>query len=133
VSTPASASPFAFEPRRVDKPWGHELVFALTGDYCGKVLFVRAGQALSLQYHEVKDEAWYVQSGRATLELGTVGDEASSHTVEIGPGDGFHFVPGTVHRVTATEDLTVLEVSTPHLDDVVRLEDRYGREGTSAP
>ena len=127
MSTPASASPFAFEPRRVEKPWGHELVFALTDDYCGKVLFVRAGQALSLQYHEVKDEAWYVQSGRATLELGTVGDEASNHTVEIGGGDAFHFVPGTVHRVTATEDLTVLEVSTPHLDDVVRLEDRYGR------
>jgi mannose-6-phosphate isomerase len=126
-------SPFAFEPRRVDKPWGHEIVFALTDDYCGKVLFVLAGQALSLQYHEVKDEAWYVQSGRATLELGTVGDEASSHTVEIAPGDAFHFVPGTVHRVTAIEDLTVLEVSTPHLDDVVRLEDRYGREGTSAP
>src|SRR5262245_58576784 len=119
MSTPASTSPFAFEPRRVEKPWGHELVFALTDDYCGKVLFVRAGQALSLQYHDVKDEAWYVQSGRATLELGTVGDETSNHTVEIGTGDAFHFVPGTVHRVTASEDLTVLEVSTPHLDDVV--------------
>lgn len=128
-----TASPFAFEPRRVDKPWGHELIFALTDDYCGKVLFVRAGQALSLQYHQVKDEAWYVQSGRATLELGTFGDEGSLHTVEITAGDAFHFVPGTVHRVTAIEDLTVLEVSTPHLDDVVRLEDRYGREGTSAP
>jgi mannose-6-phosphate isomerase len=126
-------SPFSFEPRRVDKPWGNELIFALTDDYCGKVLFVRSGQALSLQYHEVKDEAWYVQSGRATLELGTFGDEDSYHTVEIAAGDAFHFVPGTVHRVTAIEDLTVLEVSTPHLDDVVRLEDRYGREGTSAP
>ena len=102
-------------------------MFALTDDYCGKVLFVRAGQALSLQYHEVKDEAWYVQCGRASLELGTVGDVSSEHTVEIVPGDAFHFVPGTVHRVTAIEDSTVLEVSTPHLDDVVRLEDRYGR------
>jgi mannose-6-phosphate isomerase len=128
-----TSSPFAFEPRRVEKPWGYELVFALTEDYCGKVLFVRAGQALSLQYHEVKDEAWYVQSGRATLELATVGDESSGHTVEIAAGDAFHFVPRTIHRVTAIEDLTVLEVSTPHLEDVVRVEDRYGREGTSAP
>jgi len=128
-----TVSPFSFVPRHVDKPWGHELIFALTDDYCGKVLFVRAGQALSLQYHEVKDEAWYVESGRATLELGTFGDEDSFHTFEIGPGDAFHFAPGTVHRVTATEDLTVLEVSTPNLDDVVRLEDRYGREGTSTP
>jgi len=128
-----TTSPFSFEPRRVEKPWGHELVFALTDDYCGKVLFVRAGQALSLQYHEVKDEAWYVQSGRATLELGTFGDASSFHVVEIAPGDGFRFRPGTVHRVTAIEDTTVLEVSTPHLDDVVRLEDLYGREGTSAP
>ena len=128
-----TTSPFAFEPRKVEKPWGSELIFALTDDYCGKVLFVRAGQALSLQYHEVKDEGWYVQSGRAALELGTVGDESSDHTVEIVSGDAFHFSPGTVHRVTAIEDLTVLEVSTPHPDDVVRLEDRYGREGTSAP
>jgi mannose-6-phosphate isomerase-like protein (cupin superfamily) len=128
-----SASPFAFEPARVEKPWGHEIVFALSERYCGKVLFVRAGQALSLQYHEVKDEAWYVQSGRATLELGTVGDDASAHVVEIRAGDAFRFRPRTIHRVTALEDTTILEVSTPHLDDVVRLEDRYGREGTSAP
>jgi mannose-6-phosphate isomerase len=128
-----SGSPFATHARRVDKPWGYELVYALTDDYCGKVLFVRAGQALSLQYHEVKDEAWYVQSGRASLELGTFGDESSFHTVELETGDAYHFTPGTVHRVTAVEDTTILEVSTPHLDDVVRLEDRYGREGTSAP
>jgi len=128
-----TTSPFSFEPRRVEKPWGSELIFALTEDYCGKVLFVRAGQSLSLQYHEVKDETLYVQSGRATLELGTVGDESSSQIVEIAAGDAFHFVPRTIHRLTAIEDLTVLEVSTPHLDDVVRLEDRYGREGTSAP
>jgi mannose-6-phosphate isomerase len=125
--------PLAFDVRKVDKPWGHELVYALTDRYCGKVLFVRAGQSLSLQYHEVKDEAWYVESGRAKLELGSVGEESSAHTVEITAGDAFHFVPRTIHRVTAIEDLTVLEVSTPHLEDVVRLEDRYGREGTSAP
>jgi mannose-6-phosphate isomerase len=128
-----TASPFAFETRRVEKPWGHELIFAHTDHYVGKVLFVRAGQALSLQYHEVKDEAWYVESGRATLELGTVGDEGARHTVELSAGDAYHFRPGTLHRVAAIEDTTILEVSTPHLDDVVRLEDRYGREGTSAP
>ena len=126
-------SPFAFEPRRVDKPWGYELIFAHTDQYVGKVLFVRAGQALSLQYHEVKDEAWYVESGRASLELGTVGDGGPLETVELTAGDAYRFRPGTIHRVAAIEDVTILEVSTPHLDDVVRLEDRYGREGTSAP
>jgi mannose-6-phosphate isomerase len=126
-------SPFAFEPRRVDKPWGYELIFAHTDLYVGKVLFVRAGQALSLQYHEVKDEAWYIESGRANLELGSVGAERPLDTVELVAGDAYHFRPGTIHRVAAIEDTTILEVSTPHLDDVVRLEDRYGREGTSAP
>jgi mannose-6-phosphate isomerase-like protein (cupin superfamily) len=119
------------EPRRVEKPWGWELVWAETDAYVGKLLFVAAGQSLSLQYHEVKDEAWLVQEGRARLELGEVGGPLEE--VEIGAGDAFHYRPGTVHRVTALEDLLVLEVSTPHLDDVVRLEDAYGREGTSAP
>jgi len=118
-------------PRRVDKPWGWELVWAEADDYVGKLLFVRAGEALSLQYHERKDESWLVQEGRARLELGDVGSELES--VEIRAGDAFRFRPGTVHRVTALEDTLVVEVSTPHLDDVVRLEDRYGREGTSAP
>lgn len=124
-------SRFAFEPRRVVKPWGWELVWAETEDYVGKLLYVRAGQALSLQYHEVKDESWLVQSGRASLELGAVGGELEA--IEIGPDDVFRYRPGTVHRVTAIEDTLIVEVSTPHLDDVVRLEDRYGREGTSAP
>ena len=118
-------------PRRVDKPWGWELVWAETADYVGKLLFVRAGESLSLQYHELKDEAWLVREGRARLELGEVGGELERS--EIGPGDAFHFPPRTVHRVTALEDTLVLEVSTSHLDDVVRLEDEYGREGTSAP
>jgi mannose-6-phosphate isomerase len=122
----------AFEPRRVEKPWGWELVWALSERYCGKLLFVRSGHALSLQYHEVKDESWYVQEGRAELELGAVGDEALERRV-IGPGDAFRFQPGTVHRVRAIEDLLVVEVSTPEIDDVVRLSDDYGREGTSAP
>ena len=123
----AEKSPFSFEARRVEKPWGYELIWADTERYVGKVLFVRAGQALSLQYHERKDEAWLVQGGRASLELGTVGDENSMHTVEIGEGDAFRYRPGTIHRITAIEDTTILEVSTPDLDDVVRLEDRYGR------
>jgi mannose-6-phosphate isomerase-like protein (cupin superfamily) len=119
------------EPRKVEKPWGWELVWAEGDRYAGKLLFIRAGQALSLQYHERKDESWYVQSGRAALELGRVGFELEEQ--EIGPGDTFHFAPGTVHRVRALEDTLIVEVSTPELDDVVRLADDYGREGTSQP
>ena len=122
-------SAYATIPRRVEKPWGWELVWAETESYVGKLLHVRAGQALSLQYHEVKDEAWLVQEGRASLELGEVGGKLE--TVEIGPGDTFRYRPRTVHRVTAIDDLTIVEISTNHLDDVVRLEDHYGREGTS--
>jgi mannose-6-phosphate isomerase len=122
---------YAVAPRRVEKPWGWELVWAETDQYVGKLLFVRAGQALSLQYHEVKDESWLVQEGRAILELGTVDGELEER--EIVPGDAFRYRPGTVHRVTATEDTLVVEVSTPHLDDVVRLADLYGREGTNEP
>jgi mannose-6-phosphate isomerase len=125
------SSRFAVAPRHVDKPWGWELVWAETDDYVGKLLFVRTGQSLSLQYHEVKDESWLVQEGRASLELGEVGGDLEA--IEIGPGDVFRYRPRTVHRVTAIEDTLIVEVSTPHLDDVVRLEDRYGREGTSAP
>ena len=121
----------AFEIRKVEKPWGHELIWALSEVYCGKVLFVKAGSALSLQFHREKEESWLVQAGKAKLELGDVGQAVLSEAV-IGPGDAFHYRPGTVHRITALEDTTILEVSTPHLDDVVRLEDLYGREGTSA-
>jgi mannose-6-phosphate isomerase-like protein (cupin superfamily) len=127
----ASLDRWAFEVRKVEKPWGHELIWALSERYCGKVLFVKAGCALSLQFHREKEESWLVQSGRAKLELGEVGQGVLSEEV-IGSGDAFHYRPGTVHRVTALEDTTILEVSTPHLDDVVRLEDLYGREGTSA-
>ncbi len=122
---------WAFEPRRVEKPWGFELIWALTDAYCGKLLFVGAGHSLSLQYHERKDESWYVQVGRARLELGEL--EGNLVVGEIGPGDCFRYPPGTVHRLTALEDTTILEVSTPQLDDVVRLEDRYGRAGTREP
>jgi mannose-6-phosphate isomerase len=123
---------YAHLPERVEKPWGWELIWALTDRYCGKLLFVRAGQALSLQYHEAKDESWYVQEGRATLELGTV-ESGDLEAGEIRPGDCFHFSPGTVHRLRAIEDTLIVEVSTPDLGDVVRLADDYGREGTSAP
>jgi mannose-6-phosphate isomerase len=130
VST--SGDRYGFSPRRVEKPWGWELVWAQADQYVGKLLFIRAGEALSLQYHQEKDESWLVQEGRARLELGEA-DSGALETVEIAPGDAFRFPPGTVHRATALEDALILEVSTPHLDDVVRLEDLYGREGTSAP
>jgi mannose-6-phosphate isomerase-like protein (cupin superfamily) len=123
---------WAFDVRRVEKPWGYELIWALTERYCGKLLFVKAGAALSLQFHEEKEESWLVQSGQAKLELGAIGEAVLKEEV-VGAGAAFHYRPGTVHRVTALEDTTILEVSTPHLDDVVRLEDLYGREGTSAP
>ena len=126
------ADRFAFEPRRVDKPWGHELIWALTEDYCGKLLFVRAGESLSLQFHREKDESWYVQSGRAEVQIGAVGEAMLTREV-LSAGAALRFRPGTVHRIKALEDTTILEVSTPQLDDVVRLEDLYGREGTSEP
>jgi mannose-6-phosphate isomerase-like protein (cupin superfamily) len=124
--------PWAFQPRKVEKPWGYELIWALADDYVGKVLFIKAGESLSLQFHRVKDESWLVQSGRAKLELGSVGDAVLKEEV-IAAGASFRFRPGTVHRVSALEDTTILEVSTAHLNDVVRLEDRYGRQGTAEP
>ena len=123
---------WSFEPRKIEKPWGYELIWAESEHYVGKVLFVRAGESLSLQFHRVKDESWLVQEGRAKLELGSAGETMLKEEV-IAAGAAFRFRPGTVHRVTALEDTTIMEVSTAHLDDVVRLEDRYGREGTSAP
>jgi mannose-6-phosphate isomerase len=123
---------FAYEPRRVEKPWGWELIWAETEHYCGKLLFVRSGESLSLQYHEAKDESWYVQEGHAELELSSLGD-ADREQVEIRAGDCFRIPPQTVHRLRAIEDTLVIEVSTPEIDDVVRLEDAYGREGTSEP
>jgi mannose-6-phosphate isomerase len=123
---------WSFDVRKVEKPWGHELIWALTGVYCGKVLFVKKGHSLSLQFHREKDESWLIHSGRAKLELGEVGDSLLQEEV-VPAGVAFHYPPGTVHRVTALEDTTILEVSTPQIEDVVRLEDAYGREGTSEP
>ena len=117
---------FAVEPRRVEKPWGHELIWAHSEHYVGKVLFVKAGGSLSLQFHNRKDESWYIQDGRAELEMGGAG-EAITSTEVVAAGAAFHLPPGTVHRIRALTDTTVLEVSTPELDDIVRLEDVYGR------
>src|SRR5919199_1472453 len=123
---------WAFDARKVEKPWGYELIWAHADTYVGKVLFVKAGESLSLQFHREKDESWLVQAGRAKIELGAVGDAVLKEEV-VGTGAAFRFRPGTVHRVTAIEDTTILEVSTPHLEDVVRLEDNYGRQGTDDP
>jgi mannose-6-phosphate isomerase len=119
-------SEFGIEPTKVDKPWGYELIWALTDDYCGKILFVKAGESLSLQFHREKDESWFVQSGRTQLEMGKPGDKTPNSEV-VGPGAAFRIRPGTVHRIRALEDTMILEVSTPQLEDVVRLEDKYGR------
>jgi quercetin dioxygenase-like cupin family protein len=120
-------------PKRVEKPWGHEIWWARTERYVGKILHLRKGESLSLQYHRVKDETIRLQSGRLLFETRAAGEEGELERLELEPGDVFHIVPGTLHRMTGLEDCDILEVSTPELDDVVRLEDRYGRAGTSEP
>jgi mannose-6-phosphate isomerase len=116
---------FRMAVSRVEKPWGYEIIYALTDHYCGKVLFIRKDEQLSLQFHREKDEVIYVQSGRIEMEIGDPGGPLDIEVV--GPGHAFHIQPGTVHRWRALEDTTVLEVSTPEIDDIVRLEDLYGR------
>ena len=113
--------------KRVEKPWGYELWWAVTDRYVGKVIHVTKGHALSLQYHNRKDETIFVWSGRILFER-KEGDQLVAR--ELGPGEAVHVTPPTVHRMTALEDSDVFEVSTPETDDVVRLEDRYGRQGT---
>lgn len=115
--------------RHVPKPWGHELIWAHTDRYVGKVLLIETGKRLSLQRHEIKDEAIYVLSGRLRLYLED--DEGVVQTEELGPGDHRRVATGRIHRYEALERVELMEVSTPELDDVVRLEDDYGREGTS--
>jgi mannose-6-phosphate isomerase len=116
----------------VHKPWGHELIFAnVPGGFTGKELHVRAGQSLSMQYHERKEEVLAVRSGRIQLEIGESVEQLDR--IELIPGESVQIPPGLVHRTTALEDSIVLEASTYHPDDVVRLDDMYGREGTSAP
>jgi mannose-6-phosphate isomerase-like protein (cupin superfamily) len=112
-------------PRKTEKPWGFELLFAHAPGYAGKVIFVKKGHRLSLQYHEEKDETLYVSSGKAVIE--TAGGDGQMSPTELTPGRCIRIPPGTRHRLKAIEDTTVFEVSTPELDDVVRVEDDYGR------
>jgi mannose-6-phosphate isomerase len=125
--------------RTVPKPWGHETIWAHTDRYVGKILHINAGHALSVQYHNRKDETVYLLSGELKYWVHTGGDAREGvptgdlTDVRLGVGDAFRISPGTVHYMEAVTDCDVLEVSTPDLDDVVRLKDRYGREGTSAP
>jgi mannose-6-phosphate isomerase-like protein (cupin superfamily) len=117
--------------RTVDKPWGNELIWATTDRYVGKILHVKKGHSLSLQYHVKKDETIMVLSGKMAFEHYFDGQPPA--IVELGPRQPFHITPGMRHRMTALEDCDIVEVSTTELDDVVRLEDRYGRVGTSKP
>lgn len=113
---------------RVEKPWGYEIRWAITDRYLGKILHVNKGEALSLQYHERKDEYQYVVTGCIDIETGDTDGALTKHRMRA--GDTLHIRPGTRHRITAIEDTDIFEVSTPEGDDVVRLEDRYGRAGT---
>jgi mannose-6-phosphate isomerase len=113
--------------RRVDKPWGYEIIWAHTDRYVGKILHINKGESLSYQYHNIKDETVYLLHGLLELELG---GQTERKKMTLGPGESFHITPGTRHRMLAVEDCDVLEASTPELDDVVRLEDRYGRVET---
>jgi mannose-6-phosphate isomerase len=141
-SPPAAPPPAAvgaaagvYRAPRQDKPWGHEVIFAgIDGKYVGKIIHVSAGHALSLQYHRRKEETMSVLSGAALIEHGPSADALTSQ--HFGPGDTIHVPPGTLHRITAITDLTFAEVSTAQpgwREDVIRLEDKYGRAGTTAP
>ena len=122
---------FAFSARRVEKPWGYERIWSQTETYVGKTLFIAAGKRLSLQKHLVKDESFLVLRGRLRLHL-----EDADGVVRISdlePGEHRHVAVGRIHRYEAVdEDVELIEVSTPELEDVVRIEDDFGREGTSA-
>jgi mannose-6-phosphate isomerase len=137
ASGPAAAGPAAeiYRAPQQDKPWGHELIYAaIDGKYAGKIIHVRAGHALSLQYHRHKEETSTVLSGAALIEHGPSADALTSQ--HFGPGDTIHLPPGVLHRITAITDLTFAETSTAQpgwREDVVRLEDKYGRTGTTAP
>lgn len=120
-----------FVPRRIDKPWGEELIWALTDRYCGKVITIETGRRLSLQYHEQKDEAILVTRGRLRLHL--EGDDGTMTLRELRPGDSAHVAVGRRHRYEAIERVELVEVSTPEIGDVIRVEDDFGREGTSEP
>ncbi|MDP9361625.1 MAG: cupin domain-containing protein [Acidobacteriota bacterium] len=116
--------------KRVPKPWGYELIFAKTNLYVGKILHINRGESLSLQYHEIKEETLFVVTGELRLTIEVDGDRRE---LMLRGGEAFHIPPRMIHRMEALEDTDVAEVSTPELDDVIRLDDRYGRAGTSAP
>jgi mannose-6-phosphate isomerase len=116
--------------KRVPKPWGYELIFAKTERYVGKILHINRGESLSLQYHEIKEETLFVVAGELKLTIEVDGDRRE---LPLRAGEAFHIAPRMIHRMEAIEDTDIAEVSTPELDDVVRLEDRYGRTGTNAP
>ena len=117
-------------PRKIEKPWGYELLFALTPKYAGKLLYIKQGHRLSLQYHNEKDETIYIYEGKVLLEIG--GNDGQITQSEVHSGYCFRVPPTTRHRMKAIEDTTLFEVSTPELEDVVRLEDDYGRNKPSA-
>jgi mannose-6-phosphate isomerase len=131
MTDPRSVLPGAIETRRVDKPWGNELIWALTDRYCGKLITIETGRRLSLQYHVQKDEALLVLSGRLLLHIEDDAGQMTSR--ELGTGDAAHVAIGRRHRFEAIERVELIEVSTPELGDVVRVEDDFGREGTSNP
>lgn len=112
---------------KVNKPWGYEIIWAHTDRYVGKILHINHGESLSYQFHRIKDETIRLLSGVLEMDIETNGERQK---VRLAPGEGLHIVPGMKHRMSAVEDCDVLEVSTPELDDVVRLEDRYGRVDT---
>ncbi|HEY6876133.1 MAG TPA: cupin domain-containing protein [Candidatus Dormibacteraeota bacterium] len=116
------------EETLVEKPWGYEVRWAVTDRYVGKILHVRKGEALSLQYHERKDEWLLITRGTVDVELGVEDGQLKTH--RMSEGDSVHLEPLTRHRITAVEDADIYEVSTPEIEDVVRLEDRYGRAGS---
>ena len=116
---------------KVPKPWGHETIWAQSDRYVGKILHINAGQELSVQYHNKKDETVHLLSGEIVYRVQREADRLED--VQLKPGESFRITPGTIHQIVALTDCDVLEVSTPELDDVVRLSDKYGREGTSAP
>jgi mannose-6-phosphate isomerase len=116
---------------RVPKPWGHEIIWAKSDRYVGKILHINAGQELSVQYHNKKDETIYLLAGEMAYRV--QGSNGELEDVQLKLGESFRNTPGVVHQMVAVTDCDVLEVSTPELDDVVRLSDKYGREGTSAP
>ena len=120
------------EIKRVPKPWGHETIWAYTDRYVGKILHINAGQELSVQYHKKKDETVYLLSGSISYRVQREGSDRLDD-VQLRVGESFRTTPGTIHQMVAVTDCDVLEVSTPEVDDIVRLSDKYGREGTTAP